>query len=45
MRVKIEKEVYADEQPLRMIDENKNLVAVGFYVDVEKSVQPRVVMV
>ena len=34
-----------DNQAVRMIDENKNLIAVGFYCEAEKTVQPKTVLV
>lgn len=35
----------ASGQPLRMLDESNNLIAVGFYDESERSVQPKVVLV
>ena len=34
-----------DNAMVRMIDENKNLIAVGFYSEAEKTVQPKTVLV
>ncbi|HEX9960802.1 MAG TPA: tRNA pseudouridine(55) synthase TruB [Pyrinomonadaceae bacterium] len=34
-----------DNQPFRLIDESENLVAVGFYDEAEKTIQPKVVLV
>ena len=34
-----------DSQPVRMLDENQNLLAIGFYDETEKSVRPKVVLV
>jgi tRNA U55 pseudouridine synthase TruB len=34
-----------DNQPVRMTDEQENLVAVGFYNQREKVIQPKIVLV
>ncbi len=36
---------FADGQPIRMLDESENLIAVGFYEESEKSIRPKVVLV
>ena len=36
---------FADGQPVRMLDESGNLLAVGFYDETEKSIRPKVVLV
>jgi tRNA pseudouridine55 synthase len=36
---------FADGQPIRMLDESENLIAVGFYEDSENSIRPKVVLV
>ena len=35
----------ADGQPMRMLDENENLISVGMFRESEKAVQPKVVLV
>ena len=44
-RLKIESVELTDNQTVRMIDESNNLIAVGFYVAAEKSVQPKLVLI
>ncbi|HEY0427219.1 MAG TPA: tRNA pseudouridine(55) synthase TruB [Pyrinomonadaceae bacterium] len=45
MKLKFETDEIADGQPVRMCDEKKNLIAVGFYSAAEKLVQPKTVLV
>ncbi len=44
-RLKVETGELADGQNVRMIDGKENLIAVGFYVETEKSVQPKLVLI
>jgi len=44
-KLKFEDTEIKDNQAVRMIDEAKNLIAVGFYDKQQKSVQPRIVMI
>jgi len=44
-RLKVENTELADGQNVRMIDAAENLIAVGFYVAAEKSVQPKLVLI
>ena len=44
-RLKVENNELADGQNVRMIDAAENLIAVGFYVAAEKSVQPKLVLI
>ena len=36
---------FTDGQPIRMLDESENLIAVGFYEETENSIRPKVVLV
>ncbi len=36
---------FTDGQPVQMLEENQNLLAIGFYDESEKSVRPKVVLV
>ncbi len=36
---------FTDGQPIRMLDESENLIAVGFYEETENCVRPKVVLV
>jgi tRNA pseudouridine55 synthase len=45
MKLRFEAAKTADNQPFRLIDESENLIAVGFYDEAEKTVQPKVVLV
>ena len=44
-KLKFEVAEVENNQPVRMIDEAENLVAVGFYDEEQKSIQPRIVMI
>ena len=44
-KLKAETGELADGQNVRMINETENLIAVGFYVKAEKSVQPKLVLI
>ncbi len=44
MKYEYQNETLADEQPVRMIDQNGELAAIGFYKSAEKHVQPKVVL-
>jgi tRNA pseudouridine55 synthase len=44
-RLRCENAELADGQNVRMIDETENLIAVGFYVAADKSVQPKLVLI
>lgn len=45
MKLRFEAAEAGDNQPLRLTDENENLIAVGFYGAAEKIIQPKVVLV
>jgi tRNA pseudouridine55 synthase len=45
MKLKFEAARAIDNQPFRLIDKDENLVAVGFYDEAEKTIQPKVVLV
>ena len=36
---------FTDSQPIRLLDENDNLIAVGFFDETENSIRPKVVLV
>jgi tRNA pseudouridine55 synthase len=44
-KLKVETGELTDGQNVRMIDAAKNLIAVGFYVETETSVQPKLVLI
>jgi len=44
-KLKFEDAEFEDNQTIRMLDEAGNLVAIGFYVEERKCIQPRIVMV
>ncbi len=44
-KLKFENAEIENNQALRMIDEAENLIAVGFYDEEQKSIQPRIVMI
>jgi tRNA pseudouridine55 synthase len=44
-KLRFENEAIANNQAIRMIDEAENLLAVGFYEEEQKSIQPRIVMI
>jgi tRNA pseudouridine55 synthase len=43
-KLKFENAEIANDQAIRMIDEAENLLAVGFYDEEQKSIQPRIVL-
>jgi hypothetical protein len=45
MKLRFESPETADNQAIRMIDESGNLIAVGFYNEDQKIIQPKVVLV
>jgi tRNA pseudouridine55 synthase len=45
IKLKYENAAVEDNQAVRMIDENENLIAVGFYQSAEKVVQPKTVLI
>ncbi|MGC2237074.1 MAG: tRNA pseudouridine(55) synthase TruB [Pyrinomonadaceae bacterium] len=45
IKLKFESVEIEENQPVRMIDEKENLIAVGFYNAAEKFVQPKIVLV
>jgi tRNA pseudouridine55 synthase len=45
MKLRFESPETADNQAIRMIDESGNLIAVGFYNEDQKVIQPKVVLV
>jgi tRNA U55 pseudouridine synthase TruB len=44
-KLKFEDVEIEGNQPIRMIDEAENLIAIGFYDRQQKFVQPRIVMI
>lgn len=44
-RLRFEIEAAENNQPVRMIDKAENLIAIGFYLREEKSVQPKLVLI
>ncbi len=44
-KLKFEDAEIEDNQPIKMIDDAKNLIAIGFYDEEQKFVQPRIVMI
>jgi tRNA pseudouridine55 synthase len=44
-KLRFENGAIANSQAIRMIDEAENLLAVGFYDEEQKSIQPRIVMI
>jgi tRNA pseudouridine55 synthase len=44
-KLKFENAEFENNQAIRMIDEAENLLAVGFYDEEQKSIQPRIVMI
>jgi tRNA pseudouridine55 synthase len=45
IKLRVENLEIEDNQAVRMTDENENLIAVGYYIQAEKSVQPKTVLV
>lgn len=45
MKLKFEASEFADNQVFRLTGENENLVAIGFYDQSQKTIQPKVVLV
>ncbi len=43
-RLQVENFELADDQTVRMIDAAENLIAIGFYLNQEKSIQPKLVL-
>jgi tRNA pseudouridine55 synthase len=44
MKLKFENENFADNQAIRLTDENEDLIAIGFYRKEEKFIQPKTVL-
>jgi tRNA pseudouridine55 synthase len=44
-KLKFEDAEFEDNQAIRLLDEAENLVAIGFYVEERKCIQPRIVMI
>jgi len=44
MKLKFESEIFNDDQPVRLTDENDNLIAIGFYRSEQKFIQPKTVL-
>ncbi|HEY0048513.1 MAG TPA: tRNA pseudouridine(55) synthase TruB [Pyrinomonadaceae bacterium] len=45
MKLRFDASEMLDNQPLRLTDKSENLIAVGFYSEAEKTIQPKVVLV
>lgn len=45
MRLPFENTEIEDNQPMRMVDERENLIAVGFYLKAENFIQPKLVLI
>ncbi|HEX8248287.1 MAG TPA: tRNA pseudouridine(55) synthase TruB [Pyrinomonadaceae bacterium] len=45
MKLRFDAAGASDNQPFRLTDKGENLIAVGFYAEAEKTIQPKVVLV
>ncbi len=45
IKLQFENAKFEENQPVKMIDESKDLIAVGFYDKPQKSIQPRIVLI
>lgn len=45
MSTRVSESKFTDGQPIGLLDESRNLIAVGFYEESEKSIRPKVVLV